>query len=93
MSISNYKQSISSDIKTSSAIIRDSECWLNGAIMTGGSIDSKVFFYDSADGDLGDKKVVGFISAEVPLFDFAVHCVNGIYAEIENGAEYLALTG
>ena len=87
------KESISSGIKTSSGIILDSECWLNGAILTGGSIDSIVTFYDSADDDLIGKLEVGYISQAVPLFDFAVHCRYGIYAEIEEGAEYLVLMG
>ena len=87
------KESISSGIKTSSGIIMDSECWLNGAILTGGSTDSIVTFYDSADDDLGGKLEVGYISQAVPLFDFAVHCRYGIYAEVEEGAEYLVLMG
>ena len=91
MSINHYKKSISSGIRTSSVAILEGEGWLNGAILTNGSVDSKVFFYDSADADLGDKRVVGFISNEVPSFDYAVHCVNGIYAEIEEGAEFLCL--
>ena len=86
-------KSISSGIKTSSGIILDSEGWLNGAILTGGSTDSIVTFYDSADDDLGGKLEVGYISQTVPLFDFAVHCANGIYAEVEEGAEYMVLTG
>jgi len=93
MAINHYKQSISSGIKTSSGIIRDEECWLNGVILTGGSTDSMVTFYDSADDDLGGKLEVGYISQAVPLFDFAVHCVHGIYAEVEEGAEYLVMTG
>ena len=91
MGIDRYKKSISSGIKTSSEQIIQEECWLNGAIMTGGSIDSIVTFYDSADDDLGSKLEVGYISNSVPLFDFAVHCRYGIYAEAENGAEFLCL--
>ena len=91
MSIDKYKQSISSGIKTSSGIILDSEGWLNGAILTGGSTDSIVTFYDSADDDLGGKLEIGYVSQAVPLFDFAVHCRHGIYAEIEEGSEYMVL--
>jgi len=91
MSINHYKQSISSGIKASSGIILAEEGWLNGAILTGGSTDSIVTFYDSADDDLGGKLEVGYISQTVPLFDFAVHCRYGIYAEVEEGAEYLCL--
>ena len=91
MSIDKYKQSISSGIKTSSDRILEEEGWLNGAILTGGSVDSIVTFYDSADDDLGGKLEIGYISQAVPLFDFAVHCRYGIYAEIEEGSEYLCL--
>ena len=93
MSINHYKQSISSGILTESSRILEEEGWLNGAILTGGSTDSMVTFYDSADEDLGGKLEVGYISQAVPLFDFAVHCVHGIYAEVDEGAEYLVLTG
>ncbi|MDD2777986.1 MAG: hypothetical protein PHI16_03705 [Methanocellales archaeon] len=93
MSGNNYKQSISSGIKTSSDIISENECWLNGAILTGGSVDSIVTFYDSADDDISGKLEVGYVSQAVPLFDFAVHCRYGIYAEIEEGAEYMVLIG
>ena len=91
MSINHYKQSISSGIKTSSDRILEQEGWLNGAILTGGGVDAIVTFYDSADEDLGGKLEVGYISQVVPLFDFAVHCKNGIYAEVEEGAEYMVL--
>ena len=91
MSINHYKQSISSGILSSSARILEEEGWLNGAILTGGSTDSIVTFYDSVDEDLGGKLEVGYISQAVPLFDFAVHCRYGIYAEVEEGAEFLAL--
>ena len=93
MSINHYKKSISSGILTASARILEEEGWLNGAILTGGSTDSIVTFYDSADEDLGGKLEVGYISQAVPLFDFAVHCRYGIYAEVGEGAEYLVLTG
>ncbi|GAF74124.1 unnamed protein product, partial [marine sediment metagenome] len=91
MVMSHYKKSISSGILTASARIFEEEGWLNGAILTGGSTDATVTFYDSADEDLGDALVIGFISQAVPLFDFAVHCKYGIYAEVAEGAEYLTL--
>ena len=91
MVMSHYKKSISSGILSASARILEEEGWLNGAILTGGSTDSIVTFYDSADEDLGGKLEVGFISQAVPLFDFAVHCSNGIYAEVEEGAEFMCL--
>jgi len=93
MSINHYKKGISSGILTSSGIILEEEGWLNGAILTGGTTDSIVTFYDSADSDLGGKLEIGYVSQAVPLFDFAVHCRYGIYAEVEEGAEYLVLTG
>ena len=91
MGVNKYKKSVSSGILTASARIFEEEGWLNGAILTGGSTDSMVTFYDSADEDLGGKLEVGYISQAVPLFDFAVHCKYGIYAEVENGGEFLAL--
>ena len=91
MVMSHYKKSVSSGILTNSARIFEEEGWLNGAILTGGGTDAIVTFYDSADEDLGGKLEVGYISQAVPLFDFAVHVKNGIYAEVENGAEYLTL--
>ena len=91
MGVNRYKQSISSGILSSSARIFEEEGWLNGAILTGGSTDAMVTFYDSADEDLGGKLEIGYISKAVPLFDFAVHCVYGIYAEVANGAEFLCL--
>ena len=50
-----------------------------------------VTFYDSADEDLGGKLEIGYVSQAVPLFDFAVHCRHGIYAEVEEGGEYMVL--
>lgn len=91
MAMSHYKKSVSSGILTASARIFEEEGWFNGAILTGGSTDSMVTFYDSADEDLGGKLEVGYISQAVPLFDFAVHVKYGIYAEVANGAEYLTL--
>ena len=91
MVMSHYRKSVSSGILTASARIFEEEGWLNGAILTGGSTDSSVTFYDSADEDLGDKLEIGYISQAVPLFDFAVHVKYGIYAEVENGGEFLAL--
>jgi hypothetical protein len=91
MSINHYKKSISSGILYASGTVKDEEGWLNGAIMTGGGADSKVILYDSEDSDLGDKTAVGFISYSVPLFDFAVHCTEGIYAEASGGAEFMVL--
>jgi len=91
MVMSHYKKSISSGILTASARIFEEEGWFNGAILTGGSTDAMVTFYDSADEDLGGKLEVGYISQAVPLFDFAVHVKYGIYAEVENGAEFLAI--
>ena len=91
MVMSHYKKSVSSGILTASARIFEEEGWLNGAILTGGSTDSTVTFYDSADEDLGGKLEVGYISQAVPLFDFAVHCKNGIYAEVAEGAEFMCL--
>ena len=85
------KKSISSGILNSSARILEEEGWLNGAILTGGSTDSKVIFYDSADEDLGNALEIGFVSKEVPLFNYAVHCRYGIYAEVANGAEFMCL--
>ncbi len=84
--------SISSGIKTSSAQIRDEECWLEGAILTDGSVDTIVTFYDSADDDLASKLEVGYISQAVPYFKHSVHCRYGLYAEIEEGAEYMVIT-
>ena len=84
-------KSISSGILTNSDIILEREGWLMGAILTGGGIDSKVTLYDSADDDLGDALEIGFISADVPHFDYMVHCTKGIYAEVENGAEFLVM--
>ena len=91
MVMSHHKKSISSGILTNSARIFEEEGWLNGAILTGGSTDSTVIFYDSADEDLGDALEIGFISQAVPLFDFAVHCKYGIYAEVAEGGEFLCL--
>lgn len=91
MVMSHYKKSISSGILTSSDRIVEEECWLNGAILTGGGVDAIVTFYDSADEDLGGKLEVGYVSQAVPLFDFAVHCINGIYAEVDEGAEFMVL--
>ncbi len=91
MVMSHYRKSVSSGILTASARIFEEEGWLNGAILTGGSTDATVIFYDSADEDLGGKLEVGYISQAVPLFDFAVHVKYGIYAEVENGGEFLAL--
>ncbi len=91
MVMSHYKKSVSSGILTSSARIFEEEGWLNGAILTGGSTDAMVTFYDSADEDLGGKLEVGYISQAVPLFDFAVHVKYGIYAEVEEGGEYMVL--
>ena len=91
MVMSHYRKSVSSGILTASARIFEEEGWLNGAILTGGSTDATVTFYDSADEDLGGKLEVGYISQAVPLFDFAVHVKYGIYAEVENGGEFLAL--
>ena len=85
------KKSISSGILIASARIFEEEGWLNGAILTGGSTDAMVTFYDSADEDLGGKLEIGYISQAVPHFDYAVHCRYGIYAEVENGAEFLCL--
>lgn len=85
--------SISSGIKVSSCIISDSECWFEGAILTNGSTDSIVIFYDSADDDLGGKLEVGYISQVVPSFDYKIHCSHGLYAEVSEGAEFLAITG
>ena len=84
-------KSISSGILTSSDRIFEEEGWLNGAILTGGGVDAMVTFYDSADEDLAGKLEIGYISQVVPLFDFAVHCRHGIYAEAENGAEFMCL--
>ncbi len=89
MVMSHHKKSVSSGILTASARIFEEEGWLNGAILTGGSTDSIVTFYDSADEDLGGKLEIGYISQTVPLFDFAVHCKYGIYAEVDEGAEYI----
>lgn len=91
MVMSHYKKSVSSGILTNSARIFEEEGWLNGAILTGGSTDAIVTFYDSADEDLGGKLEVGYISQAVPLFDFAVHVKNGIYAEVAEGSEYMVL--
>ena len=91
MVMSHHKKSVSSGILTSSARIFEEEGWLNGAILTGGSTDATVTFYDSADEDLGGKLEVGYISQAVPLFDFAVHVKYGIYAEVEEGSEYMVL--
>jgi hypothetical protein len=87
----SVKKSISSGILSSSARIFEEEGWLNGAILTGGSTDAMVTFYDSADEDLGGKLEIGYISKVVPLFNYAVHCRFGIYAEVENGAEFMCL--
>ena len=86
-------KSISSGILSHSELIVDHESWLNGAILTGGSTDAKVTFYDSDDDDLGDALEIGFISKDVPYFDYCVHASKGIYAEVENGAEYMVLRG
>ena len=91
MVMSHYRKSVSSGILTNSARIFEEEGWFNGAILTGGSTDATVTFYDSADEDLGGKLEVGYISQAVPLFDFAVHCKYGIYAEVAEGAEYITL--
>lgn len=91
MGVSHYKKSISSGILNASDKILEEEGWLNGAILTGGTADSKVILYDSADDDLNDALEIGFLSQDVPLFDFAVHCVYGIYAEAEEGAEFMVL--
>ena len=91
MVMSHYKKSVSSGILTASARIFEEEGWFNGAILTGGSTDAMVTFYDSADEDLGGKLEVGYISQAVPLFDFAVHVKYGIYAEVEEGAEFLCM--
>ena len=85
------KKSISSGILTASARVFEEEGWLNGAILTGGSTDAMVTFYDSADGSIGGKLEIGYVSKVVPLFNYAVHCKYGIYAEVENGAEYLCM--
>ena len=86
-------KSISSGILTASGIVIDEEAWLNGAILTSGSTDAKVTFYDSDNDDLGDALVIGFISREVPHFPYCVHASKGIYAEVENGAEFMVLRG
>lgn len=91
MVMSHYKKSISSGILTESARIFEEEGWLNGAILTSGGVDAQVIFYDSADEDLGDALEIGFISQNVPHFPYAVHCQYGIYAEVENGAEFMCL--
>lgn len=91
MGINRYRKSISSGILKSSSRILEEEGWLNGATLTGGSTDAKVIFYDSADEDLGDKKEIGFVSKDVPRFEYAVHCAKGIYAEVINGAEYFVI--
>jgi len=87
----SIKKSISSGILKVSARIVEEECWLAGAILTGGSTDSSVIFYDSSNGELGDKLEVGYIDQGVPLINFAAHCTEGLYAEIAEGAEYLVL--
>ena len=84
-------KSISSGILSSSAIVLDEEGWLNGAILTSGSTDAMVTFYDSADGNVSGKLEIGYISKAVPSFDYLVHCKHGIYAEVENGAEFMCL--
>jgi len=91
MGVSHYRKSVSSGILTESARIFEEEGWFNGAILTGGSVDSMVTFYDSADEDLAGKLEVGYISEAVPLFDFAVHVKHGIYAEVADGAEFMCL--
>jgi len=91
MGVGHYKKSISSGILSESSRILEGEGWLNGAILTGGGVDAKVIFYDSADEDLGDALEVGFVSQEVPFFNFAVHCVYGIYAQVDEGAEFMVL--
>ena len=85
------KKSISSGILSESTRIFEEEGWLNGAILTGGGVDAKVIFYDSANEDIGDALEIGFVSQAVPFFNFAVHCVYGIYAEPEEGAEFMVL--
>ena len=79
----------SSGILISSGIILEREGWLEAAILTGGGTDAKVTFYDSANDDIGDELEIGFISQSVPVFDISSHAVNGIYAEIEEGAEFI----
>ena len=85
------KKSISSGILTASTRVFEEEGWLNGAILTSGSTDAIVTFYDSADEDLGSALEIGYVSKAVPLFNYAVHCKYGIYAEVENGAEYMVM--
>jgi len=85
------KRSISSGILNNSETVFEEEGFLNGAIFTGGSVDGKVTFYDSADSDIVDALEIGFVSQDVPFFNFAVHCTEGIYAQVENDADYMVL--
>ena len=85
------RKSISSGILDESCRVYEQEGWLQGLILTGGGVDAKVILYDSADEDLVDATEIGFVSQGVPFFDFMVHCVYGIYAQVDEGAEFMVL--
>jgi len=80
---------ISSGILSASERIVEEECWIVGAVLTSGNIDAKAIFYDSGNEDLADKLEVGFVSNAVPAFNKIVHCLDGIYAELLDGAEVM----
>ena len=86
----DIKGCISSGKLTNSAIILDREGWFMGATLVGGGVDSSVMFYDSANDDLADKTEIAFISPDIPECDKHIHCSEGIYAEVTNGAELIA---
>ena len=83
------KRSISSGKLYNSESIVSTECFLIDAILMGGEANAKVTFYDSDSQDIADAVEVGFISQKVPKLDCSKHCLHGIYAEAEDGAEFM----
>jgi len=80
---------ISSGILEGSEQVFSTSGYLVGAVLVGGSIDSKAILYDSGDDDLSDKREIGFVSDKVPEFNKVVHANEGIYAELIDGAEII----
>ena len=84
------RKRISSGIDESCRVY-EQDGWLQGVILTGGGIDAQVILYDSADEDIATATAIGFVSRDVPFFDFMVHCAEGIYANVDEGAEFMVL--
>ena len=78
-----------------SQIVLDRPGWFMGAIMTEGTAEdakatdiAKVTFFDSANDSIdGSTNVLGMLTPENMKIDIPCTCREGIYAEVEEGAE------